>query len=80
MNIDIEINEQELFEAIESELHYAVDNRVDAFEIHLDQQYEDAYCAFSKEVDKLKAEIQVLKRLVKQLESQSLRAVRLAKK
>ena len=80
MNIEIEINEQQLFEAIENELHYVVDNRVDEFEIRLDQEYEDAYSVFSKEVIKLKAEIEALKRLVKQLEVQSLRAVRLAKK
>jgi len=96
MNIDIEINEQDLIDALEGEIQNAVDNVLDSagilqrddveyiVEDMIEENVNDAVFDLKHEIDekvsRLQGKIESLERLVKQIQSQSMRAVRLAKK
>jgi len=95
MNIDIEINEQDLIDALEGEIQNAVDNVLDSagilqrddveyiVEDMIEENVNDAVFDLKHEIDekvsRLQGKIESLERLVKQIQSQSMRAVRLAK-
>ena len=95
VNTEIEIDEQELVEALEYELHNIVDSKIDEMEILqrddveyiaentiqeiVDDAVSDMKFEIDKKVSKLQGKIESLERLVKQIQSQSMRAVRLAK-
>jgi hypothetical protein len=92
MNIDIEIDEQQLLDALEYEMQSVVDHALDNIEMIQRDDVEDIASEWvddavsnmeleiDKKVSKLQGKIESLERLVKQIQSQSMRAVRLAKK
>ena len=96
VNTEIEIDEQELVEALESELYNLVDSKIDEMEILqrddveyiaentiqeiVDDAVSDMEFGIDKKVSELQGKIESLERLVKQIQSHSMRAVRLAKK
>jgi hypothetical protein len=92
MNIEIEIDEQQLLDALEYEMQSVVDHALDNIEMIQRDDVEDIASEWvddavsnmeleiDKKVSKLQGKIESLERLVKQIQSQSMRAVRLAKK
>ena len=92
MNIEIQIDEQQLIDALEYELQSVVDHTLDNIEMLQRDDVEDIASEWvddavsnmeleiDKKVSKLQGKIESLERLVKQIQSQSMRAVRLAKK
>ena len=92
MNIEIEIDEQQLLDALEYEMQSVVDHALDNIEMIQRDDVEDIASEWvddavsnmeleiDKKVSKLLGKIESLERLVKQIQSQSMRAVRLAKK